>query len=82
MFDILNKMFAKFGLVNFYFFPHEIVNYTTCVNICHEKGMNLPNVNDFETIRDVAAKKPVFHQQANRNKSAELFLTYFIGRRF
>ena len=47
---IVNKMFEKFGLAGFYFFPYKILNYTTCVTICHKRGMNLPNVNDFEII--------------------------------
>ena len=78
---MIHKMFEIFGLAGFYFVPHTILNYTVCVNICHEKGMNLPNVNDFEIIREITANQSVFHQQANRTQS-ESFLTYFIGRRF
>ena len=73
------KMFEKVGLAGFYFFPYKILNFTTCVNICRERGMNLPNVNDFEIIRGITANQSVFHQQANRTQSTESFLTYFIG---
>ena len=79
MSNIVTKIFEKFGLSGFYFFPHAILNYTTCVNICNERGTKLPNVNDFQIIREITANQSVFHQQANRTQSAESFLTYFIG---
>ena len=72
-------MIEHFNLVRFYFFPGKtLLNYTTCIEVCEKRGMHLPNVNDFEKIREFTANQTVFRQQSNRTES-EGFLTYFIG---
>ena len=73
-------MIANFWFDTFYFFPGTtLLNFTTCMDVCSERRMKLPHVDDFDKTRQVMANQTVFKQNANRTESGEAFLTYFIG---